>query len=78
MQCYDLSQPIELYGNTDSSSARTLVIDLVKCTQHDYCKTDQEIDEFLKDKAFQFGQNYVTFDQENYDSNPVESKLDFT
>ena len=78
MQCYDLSQPIELYGNTDSSSARTLVIDLVKCTQHDYCKTDQEIDEFLKDKAFQFGQNYVTFDQENYDSYPVESKLDFT
>ena len=72
MQCYDRSSPMKVYGNLDSASGSILVLDLVRCTQHDYCKTEQEIDEFLKDKAFQFGQNYVTFDQENYDSNPVE------
>ena len=78
MMCYDRLYPINVYGNLDTQSGQVISVDLVKCTLHDYCKNDQEIDEFLKDKAFQFGQNYVTYDQENYERIPVQSKLDFT
>ena len=62
MMCYDRSFPMKMYGNFDSSSGSVINIDIVKCTQHDYCKTDKEIDEFLSDKAFQFGSNIVSFD----------------
>ena len=52
MMCYDRSFPMDLYGNFDSSSGSVILIDILKCTQHDYCKDETEIDEYLKNKAF--------------------------
>ena len=62
-----------LYGDYNTRKARLISIQLIKCTGHTYCKTDEEILEFLRDKWIMLLVNQIRFDSEGFDeatSNP--------
>ena len=40
--CADQTK-LELLGNVDTSTGKSVFIDIVKCTGHDYCKSDEQI-----------------------------------
>ena len=55
-----------IYGDFDSSQARLIQMQLVKCTGHSYCKPQSEITEFLRNKWMLFFYNEKVFDQDFY------------
>ena len=53
---------MRINGDFNSAEARLLDIKLVKCHGHSYCKSDEEITNFLKDKFLLLLYNKIRFD----------------
>lgn len=70
-------EQLELYGDFNSDKARTIQISLKRCSGEAYCKTDEEIDQFLKGKYLLLLNNQVRFDQTFYgeESIKMESRI---
>ena len=45
--CYNDPGSMSLYGSADSETGSIIIIDVARCKNHEYCKSDIEIDEFL-------------------------------
>ena len=63
-----LDQPPDLRGNYDTTAARTVVINVYKCNPsvRDTCKSEEEIDDFIRGKYIIILENNYKFKQENY------------
>ena len=57
---------IEIYGDWNSEKARSIYLTLYRCQGHDYCKTDEQITQFLKGKYLLLLHNQIRFDPELY------------
>ena len=57
---------MKLYGDFNSQAARLIDFQLIKCHDQDYCKSDEEIMEFMKNKFILMLSNKVRFDPEKY------------
>ena len=70
-------EQLELYGDWNSEKARTIQISLKRCSGQAYCKTDEEIDQFLKGKYLLLLNNQIRFDQTFYgaESIKMESRI---
>jgi hypothetical protein len=66
LQCID--EPIELYGDFNTASAKILFLTFVSCnkTQRKTCKSDREVKEWLKDKYLVMAYNKYTFISDEY------------
>ena len=65
-----------IYGDFSTAEARLIDLQLVKCHDQDYCKSDQEINQFMKDKWIVLLYNRIRFDPEAYRSDAfVEESL---
>ena len=63
--CLD-EKDIILSGDNNSNSFRLIQASIVKCRGQDYCKTEKEIDDFLKDSFAFILSNEVRFESRNY------------
>ena len=45
--CYNDPGSMNMYGSADSETGSIIIIDVARCKNHEYCKSDIEIDEFL-------------------------------
>ena len=50
MMCLDNPSEIKLYGEVNDIIASTIVLEINKCHEKDYCESDKKIEEFLSDK----------------------------
>ena len=57
---------MEIQGNFSSPSARLIDIELVRCENQHYCKSSEEITEYLRNKYFLLMYNQIRFDSEKY------------
>ena len=57
---------LELNGDWDSEKARTIQINLKKCQGYEYCKTDEQITQFMKGKYLLLLSNQIRFDSDLY------------
>ena len=60
--CVDKTD-LKIQGGLSSQNANTVLIDIVKCTGKDYCKSEQEIKEYFTDNLFYILGNEIRFDQ---------------
>lgn len=67
MKCLDTSS-VELYGDYYSSKAQSLTIKYEKCdyTRNAFCKSDEEISDFLLGKYILINMNQVKFSNFDY------------
>ena len=72
MWCLD--DPLDIQGNYDTIAARTPSISLVKCDREKRttCKSDKEIDDFVRGKFLITIENSWKFHQDEYGINRVE------
>ena len=70
-------EDMRINGDWDSNSARLIDLKLAKCHGHSYCKTDEEITDFMKDKFLLLLYNKIRFDGNLYGQEAFveESKL---
>ena len=57
---------MKIQGNFSSPSAQLIDIELVRCENKHYCKSPEEINEFLRNKFFLLMYNQIRFDTELY------------
>ena len=57
-------EEMKVFGDWNSKFARLIDITLTKCTGHTYCKTENEIKDWLKNKFFVLMYNKIRFDSE--------------
>ena len=76
MLCVD-QEEMRIYGDFSSQEARLIDLQLVKCHDKDYCKSDEYIQEFMKDKYFLLLSNRIRFDSEQYRTNAFVSESVF-
>ena len=65
-------EQLELYGDWNSDSARTIQISLERCSREAYCKSDEEIDQFLKGTYLMLLNNQIRFDSTNYGTEAIK------
>ena len=65
-------------GSTDKENASLIEVDLIMCTEHDYCRSEEEIKTFFGNSFMFFLKNQMSFDQNRFGSDSVvlESRLD--
>lgn len=70
---------LEIYGDFDSKKAQQLRILLNRCIGHDYCKSVDEINAYLKGKYVLLLKNEIRFDSTRYSEESIisESRLDW-
>ena len=61
VRCID-KEEMRINGDFNSAAARVLDLRLVRCRGHKYCKSDEEITAFLKDKFLLVLYNKIRFD----------------
>ena len=61
--CID-KKDLRLYGDWNSSKARLIDIQLIKCTDKSYCKEEEDIKSFLRDKYLLLLSNQIRFDSD--------------
>ena len=68
---------MELYGDWNSEKARKISVILEKCTGEMHCKSEEEIDEFMRGKYLLLLNNQIRFDSKEYheDSIKLESRI---
>ena len=59
-------EDLELYGNWNTEKARTIQVVLRRCEGEAYCKTDEEIDDFLRGNFLLLLNNGIRFDSTKY------------
>ena len=57
---------MRLYGDYNSLSARTMRIQLMKCKGEVYCKSEEEINNFVRDKYLLMLNNQIRFDSNQF------------
>ena len=57
---------MEIYGNFDAKKAKLLRAYLDRCHDMDYCRSEEEIDEYMKDKYLLMLRNQIRFDSSLY------------
>ena len=55
-----------MYGGFDSNLGRAIRVQLNACVGKSYCKSKEEINEFLKFKFFVLVSNQILFDSSKY------------
>ena len=68
------SEDLFLWGDFESVKARQFNIDFKKCTGEAYCKTDEEITDFLRGKYLLILTNAVWFDSSKYFEKSVQAE----
>ena len=68
--CID-KKDMYIYGDFNSLQARLVQMQLVKCTGHDYCLSDEEISRFLRNKWLLFLFNTKRFDSNFFDEESI-------
>ena len=63
MLCID-KEHLELYGDFSSEEARLIDLQLVRCHDQDYCKSEEEIMQWMKNKWLLLLSNRIRFDPE--------------
>ena len=68
-----------IYGDFSAASARLIDIKLVKCHDQDYCKSDEEILDFVANKFMLLMKNQIRWNHEKFgkDSFVKESLMDW-
>ena len=61
MICAD-PEDMYIYGTFNSFKARLLTIQIVRCHGKDYCKSQEQITEFLRNKFLYTLSNQIVFD----------------
>ena len=59
--CVD-KEEMKIYGDFSTAEARLIDLQLVKCHGEDYCKSDDEINQFMRDKWLVLLYNRIRFD----------------
>ena len=59
-------------GDFNTDTARLIQIQLKKCVGHDYCKTDDEMREFFRNKWMMFLYNQKLFDSRYYNEESIK------
>jgi len=76
--CID-QEDMRINGDYSTSKARLMNFQLVKCHGHDYCKSDEEIKAYLRNKFVVMLSNQIRFESRNVGGESVvkESNLDW-
>ena len=79
MMCFDDPSDIQLYGEPVDMSASTVMLEINKCLGKDYCKNEEEIDQFLADKRLVIIYNQQNFNSATYgdDSIKLSTQIDY-
>ena len=74
--CIDREE-MSLYGDYNSLSARTMRVQLMRCLGKDYCKSEEEINQFMLDKYLLMLNNQIRFDSTLFGSESIimESRI---
>ena len=73
MFCLDDPRELRLYGETQESAASILLIELVECNNSTtVCKEPTEVADYLETKRFVLVSDRESYNNEKYDSDPVE------
>lgn len=62
---------LEIFGSFNSVRAQNLVVTLERCHGKPYCKSDAEIDDFLKGKYLMLLKNRIRFDSAQYSKDAI-------
>ena len=65
--CVDREEML-IYGDFSTQKARLIDLQLIKCHDQDYCKSDEEIMQFMKDKWLVLLTNRIRFDPDKFRS----------
>ena len=70
---------LEIYGSYDSKKGKRLQVYLNKCLGKDYCRSDEEIQQFFRYKFLLLLKNQIRFDSEKIGSESItlESRADW-
>ena len=63
MMCVDREE-MNIYGDFNSEEARLIDVQLIRCHDQDYCKSDEEIMQWMKNKWLLLLSNRIRFDPE--------------
>ena len=76
--CLD-QEDLEIQGTFSSKKAKLLRATLNRCSGHDYCKSQEEINEYLENKYLLLLINQIRFDSERYGEESIvpESRVDW-
>ena len=65
-------EDMRMQGDYNSETASLIHIKIEKCTDHDYCKSEEEIDEFFKtDKYMLMLNNQIRFDSNKHEEESI-------
>ena len=62
---------LEVQGGTHSSKGQVILINLLKCTDRDYCKSDDEIMNYFAGSYLYVLSNQIRFDFEKYGKDSI-------
>ena len=62
LNCFDNVLDLEIWGNFQVTSVRTIQIEVVKCSNKTTCKTDDEISNFMEE----FGTMFMVYNDQVY------------
>ena len=71
--CLDVTD-FEIWGTTNSPIGQSIVIDIVKCTGHDYCKSDTQIKDHFARKTVYMLTNQIRFDFQRYGHDSIHKE----
>ena len=70
----DNIEEIELWGNYDTSTAKTIQVRVKRCKGKETCKSDQEIEEFIDNNGhFSLLSNYQKYSNEDYGPDTIQN-----
>lgn len=71
LNCFENALDLELWGNFEVTSVRTLIIQVVKCAGKETCKSEDEIREFMDE----YGTLYIVYNDHVYSPNDYSSSV---
>ena len=78
--CLENLDDIYFQNHPRASSGIAMTIQIYKCTGHDYCKSNEEIQKFIDEHAILLNYNQQSYNREEYDnaSKIVSSQQEFS
>ena len=61
MQCVSSAETLEIFGDFNAPSGKTVGVLIQKCTGHEYCASEEQIEDYMQGKFLIVQVNEVLF-----------------